>query len=1737
QVLGSGGLIQTNNVLDMQADSATLDGGTSVAKQVNINSATLSNRGGSVQQTGTDSAHITASTVLDNSGGSIATNGHTEIKVGDINNQGGSIRAAGNSDITLTASGALDNSALASVASAVQAGGALTINAASLNNHAAHITAGQGLMLNTHSTKAGIDNSAGMIASNQDVTLHAAQINNASGSIGSANGAITLFSTDVSMNNAAGTVIAAQAFKLTAQGLDNRGGTLQANTLSVNTQQQALDNSHGTILSTANANLQTGALLNDAGLLQAGADLLINTHGLSLSNINSGSTQGILSQGALNIVAGDFNNQTGSVGASGNVAVQSQSLGNQHGNISGAAAISLTATQLDNQQGRIEALGQIDAAASTTINNQLGLIRSALTANLNAATIDNSQTAGDEHGIQAGSVSLRADQINNMHGQILADHALALTGSAALNNSQGVISSSGSLTIKDSQAAENSNVAQKTLAISNTGGRIAAGTDLRIDSQSLSGDGSVVSHGDLSTKLTSDYTNNGQWQAGGNASLVTTGRVVNHMALQAGADLQVQAAQLDNLVSGQIIGANTELDAGSSLTNRGLIDGAHTYINATTVNNIGSGRIYGDQIAIGTQTLNNDAETVNGTTAAAVIAARNQLDIGAAAINNREHALLFSAGNMAIGGALDANHAATAAKGQLQVGALSNASATIEALGNLSLNANHVSNSNEHFSTQTAQVSTEAMELYQLADHGDHHPHDLITRYTRDQVELWHDSDGVEMMTALATGEFSDARNEYRFNRTIAETQVVSSDPGQILSGGAMTIAANSVLNDKSKIIAGGTLEHDIQNLKNQGAEGKKITTDVGNAIHYYRIYLSGKDRSGKTNSHYAPAPVENTISLAASVFKDHSSVTGTGIQLASLATSSVDQSISGAGSAQVALNDASKEQSHTKLADLHATDARAIDAVSAAAVDTQTAALNQLNAAALTQAGSVAITAAAQLNAVNAAAVDIPAQAVSQAAAAGAEQAGSVAATSAAAPATLVHTITPNITLPTNSLFHTNPQANNHYLVATDPQFVNYRTWLSSDYLLNASGHDPALQMKRLGDGFYEQSLIRDQITQLTGRRFVAGYDNDEAGYMALMSNGASFAKKFQISLGVALDATQMAQLTSDIVWLVSKTVRLPDGSSTEVLVPQVYVRLQPGDISSTGALISGASVDIKATGSVDNSGSIAGRTAVAITADQINNLGGRIHANQTALNAKTDINNIGGSISAKDSLRVHAERDLNVITTTSTQSNAQGSVTHVDRVAGLYVDNPHGLLIASAGKDLQLTAAQISNAGAKSETSLSAGHKLVSDTVSTAEQNRIVWDNANYLEQGSTQEVGTQINTAGNLVLSAQQDMSLKAANIHSDTGNITAIAANNIDISNGVATQNLNSASKSSSHGWLSSSTTTTHNSIKQTDVIASSLSGDSVNVLAGYSANANGELIKNASGNLTVSGSQIVATNDVNLMAANDVTIQAAASTQQNTTSQQKTESGLFGGGGGIGFTIGSREQAGSDANNKLSQVASVVGSTGAKVNIQAGNRYSQIGSDVLAAQGDVQILANKVNISAATDTTQAKQTQHSKQSGLSVALSNPVLSAANSVQQMGQAQSQVSDPRLKTLAAASAALAVKQAAASVASDPNSAGGIHVSISVGSSQSSSTSEQSSQLAAASRVQAGGNVAIVASGDPAQKDANSAGNITISGSHLNAGGHAALIADGDITLQSAQNSSQQSSSNHSSSASLGV
>ena len=119
------------------------------------------------------------------------------------------------------------------------------------------------------------------------------------------------------------------------------------------------------------------------------------------------------------------------------------------------------------------------------------------------------------------------------------------------------------------------------------------------------------------------------------------------------------------------------------------------------------GRLYGEHVAINASILLNAAETGQ----APVIAARNRLDIGATNMTNDEHALIFSAGDMAIGGTLDANLHATGS-----ATSFNNNSATIEALGSLDLAAAEIRNTNAHL--RTAVVSTESDLIEEYAGAG-----------------------------------------------------------------------------------------------------------------------------------------------------------------------------------------------------------------------------------------------------------------------------------------------------------------------------------------------------------------------------------------------------------------------------------------------------------------------------------------------------------------------------------------------------------------------------------------------------------------------------------------------------------------------------------------------------------------------------------------------------------------------------------------------------------------------------------------------------------------------------------------------------------------------------------------------------------------------------------------------------------------------------------------------------------
>lgn len=158
-------------------------------------------------------------------------------------------------------------------------------------------------------------------------------------------------------------------------------------------------------------------------------------------------------------------------------------------------------------------------------------------------------------------------------------------------------------------------------------------------------------------------------------------------------------------------------------------------------------------------------------------------------------------------------------------------------------------------------------------------------------------------------------------------------------------------------------------------------------------------------------------------------------------------------------------------------------------------------------------------------------------------------------------------------------PNAN--YLIETNPAFTNKQVWLSSDAMLAALSVDPDTVQKRMGDGFYEQRLINEQVAQLTGYRRLTNYTSDEQQYQALMNAGVTFALAHQLRPGIALTAEQVASLTSDIVWLETREVTVPGRNGEpatvqKVLVPQVYAVARAGDLATDGTLLSGNVVNL---------------------------------------------------------------------------------------------------------------------------------------------------------------------------------------------------------------------------------------------------------------------------------------------------------------------------------------------------------------------------------------------------------------------------------------------------------------------------------------------------------------------------------------------------------------------------------
>ncbi|RUC57388.1 DUF637 domain-containing protein, partial [Pseudomonas aeruginosa] len=396
-------------------------------------------------------------------------------------------------------------------------------------------------------------------------------------------------------------------------------------------------------------------------------------------------------------------------------------------------------------------------------------------------------------------------------------------------------------------------------------------------------------------------------------------------------------------------------------------------------------------------------------------------------------------------------------------------------------------------------------------------------------------------------------------------------------------------------------------------------------------------------------------------------------------------------------------------------------------------------------------------------------------------------------------------------------PSASHKYLIETNPALTELKQFLNSDYLLSGLGMNPDDSKKRLGDGLYEQRLIRDAVVARTGQRYIDGLSSDEALFRYLMDNAIAYKDKLQLQLGVGLSAEQMAALTHDIVWLEEVEV-----NGEKVLAPVVYLAQAEGRLAPNGALIQGRDVKLVSGGDLHNVGTLRARNDLSATADNLDNSGlieagkrldllagdsirnrqgGVIAGRDVSLTALTgdvinersvtrydsaldgrtwersfadsaarveaanslnvqagrDIANLGGVLQSRGDLSLDAGRDVTVAAVEDRQGQTRWNTSRLQSVTQLGAEVSAGRdLNVSAGRDLSAVASALE---ARRDIALSAGRDVTLAAAANEEHAYSKTRKVTYQEDKVAQQ-GTRVDAGGDLAINAGQDLRLIAS-----------------------------------------------------------------------------------------------------------------------------------------------------------------------------------------------------------------------------------------------------------------------------------------------------------------------------------------------------------------------------------------
>ncbi|HFD6779163.1 TPA: two-partner secretion system putative hemagglutinin TpsA2 [Pseudomonas aeruginosa] len=1332
-------------------------------------------------------------TLLNNAGGRI-NGGSLLLKGASLDNSDGQLISQGRLDAIL--GGALVNTGAARLAS----GGDLLLRSASVDNRGGKLVS-QGLL---EISAGSLDNSAsGTLASQADMSLRlggGALRNQQDGLIFSQAGALEVQAG--SLDNRQGTLQAQGDNRLRIGGaLDNQGGRLDSRAGNLDLQSGSLDNGAGGVLNSAKGwlKLVTGLFDNSAGVTQA-QSLEIRA-GQGVRN-----QQGHLSAlgGDNRIVTADFDNQGGGLYASGLLSLDGQRFLNQ-----GAAA---------GQGGKVGA-GRIDFSLAGALANRFGQLESESELHLRAAAIDNSGGSLRALG-RSGSTRLVAGGLNNAYGVLESANqdldlqlgSLANAGGRILHTGNGtfgldsgqVIRAGGELTtngLLDIRASEwtNSSVLQAGRLNLDIGtfrqtaeGKLLAVQSFTGRGGDWSNDGLLASDGSLRLDLSGGYRGNGRATSLGDFALNAASLDLGNAASLAG-------------------GANVTLGAGNLLVNRGRITAAGDLVaSAASLNNYG---------------------TLGG---------GGNLRLNAPALLN-ERGLLFSGADMTLrAGDITNLYGDVYSLGRLDI-ARDDAGNRAASLRNLS----GVIESGKDFSLRASLIENRRAVLESKSG-----------LYTAKMEQ-------TACIEGVNAGDCSGKRNAIWTITQRDKTEVTASSAmGQLLAGGDFAIDGGTLNNLSSLIGSGGNLTANLEVLDNQGLETGELETirvlrtarggDIGGIdqksrnftnLYWYQSANFDPARAGEIPAALnailsdwsfeyefpskGPTPISSgdqsyaaviqaagDVTVNASTRIDNgvtrpgytfvgsgrqvgdSAVGGSGVSVVVPLTSQLPPDLARRQVNPVTLPGFSLPQGDNglfRLSSRFAEDGNGSAALGAGADRTQGG-----SGVSVGQQGAGNAAGTWQGQGVR---VDGLAGAANVQGQGGSALGGSL----------------PGVARVQGVPGNATPSASHKYLIETNPALTELKQFLNSDYLLSGLGMNPDDSKKRLGDGLYEQRLIRDAVVARTGQRYIDGLSSDEALFRYLMDNAIAYKDKLQLQLGVGLSAEQMAALTHDIVWLEEVEV-----NGEKVLAPVVYLAQAEGRLAPNGALIQGRDVKLVSGGDLHNVGTLRARNDLSATADNLDNSGlieagkrldllagdsirnrqgGVIAGRDVSLTALTgdvinersvtrydsaldgrtwersfadsaarveaanslnvqagrDIANLGGVLQSRGDLSLDAGRDVTVAAVEDRQGQTRWSTSRLQSVTQLGAEVSAGRdLNVSAGRDLSAVASALE---ARRDIALSAGRDVTLAAAANEEHAYSKTRKVTYQEDKVAQQ-GTRVDAGGDLAINAGQDLRLIAS-----------------------------------------------------------------------------------------------------------------------------------------------------------------------------------------------------------------------------------------------------------------------------------------------------------------------------------------------------------------------------------------